>query len=84
MKKSISEYINALSDGDFDILEEIFCEKYNQMLDLYWLIREYSDVTSSLTYNRCEESEVLKIEMTLVNVKPKDVIKAISSGGKPI
>ena len=79
MKKSIPEYIKALSDNDFEILEEIFCEKYSQMIELYWLIRGYSDVTSSLTYDKCDNQNTLKIQMVLVNVKPKDVVKNLNS-----
>lgn len=79
MKKSIPEYINTLSDGDFEILEEIFDDKYYQMKALYWLICDYSDVTTSLTYDGSVDSNVLRIEMTLVNKKPKKVVEEIES-----
>jgi hypothetical protein len=79
MKKSIPEYINTLSDGDFEILEEIFDNKYSQMMALYWLIRDYSDVTTSLTYDGSVDSNVLRIEMTLLNHKPKKVVEEIES-----
>ena len=48
MKKSIPEDIKVLSGNDFDVLEEIFIDKYSQMLDLYWLISDYSDFVVSI------------------------------------
>lgn len=78
MKQSIPEYISALSDNDFEVLEEIFCEKYSQMIELYWLIRGYSNITTSLTYDK-NSSESLKIEMTLIDGKPKDIVNEITS-----
>ena len=41
-------YITELSDNDFEVLEEIFIEKYNKFIHLYWLLKEYSENISLL------------------------------------
>lgn len=77
MKKSIPEYIRVLSDNDFSILEEIFLDKYEKFLELYWLIRNYSENIVSLKYETVEEKDELKIKMKLANVKIDKVMKKI-------
>ena len=58
MKKSMPEYIKALSDDKFEILQEIFENKYFKFLQLYWLIRQYSDYISSLKYKSTKRETI--------------------------
>ena len=78
MKKSMPEYIATLSDNDFEILEEIFEDKYKKFLDLYWLIRDFSDYITSLKYKKTKK-DILKIEFTITKIKVSDVLEKINS-----
>ena len=73
MKKSMPEYIKALSDDKFEILQEIFENKYFKFLQLYWLIRQYSDYISSLKYKSTKKDK-LKINMTLNELDIEEVM----------
>ena len=53
-------YITELSDNDFEVLEEIFIEKYNKFIHLYWLLKEYSENISQLQYNSSSKDELNK------------------------
>lgn len=77
MKKSIPEYIKVLSGNDFDVLEEIFIDKYSQILDLYWLISDYSDFVVSMKYKKTKK-DVLKIELVLAKISVNKVLEDIS------
>lgn len=70
-------YIQELSRDDFEILEEIFVDKYNKFLKLYWMINSYSDYISELNYNSSEKNE-LSISMHLVKLKPDKVLKELT------
>lgn len=78
MKKSMPEYVLALSDGDYDILEEIFTEKYQKFVQLYWLICKYSDYITSLSYKETKK-EVLKVDLTLAKLKVSKVLEDMNS-----
>lgn len=67
MKKSMPEYISALSNNDFSIFENIIENKYQKFLTLYWLLRDYSDYISALKYEEANNN-ILKIEVTLSNI----------------
>lgn len=81
MKKSMPEYIATLSDNDFDILEEIFLDKYDKFLNVYWLIRDYSDYITTLKYKKTSK-ETLKIEFTVTKLSVDKVINEINSNIK--
>ena len=78
MKKSMPEYIAALSDNDYDILEEIFTDKYQKFVQLYWLICRYSDYISSLSY-KVTKKDVLKVDLTLAKLKVSKVLDEMNS-----
>ena len=77
MKKSTSEYVTALSDDNFEILEDIFTNKYRKFVQLYWLISGYSDYISSLSYKETKK-EVLKVDLTLAKLKVDKVMEELS------
>ena len=76
MKKSMPEYISALSNNDFSILENIIEYKYQKFLTLYWLMKEYSDYISGLKYEDAP-NDILKIEVTLSNIDIDKVMKKL-------
>lgn len=77
MHSSMPAYITELSDNDFDILEEIFIDKYQKFIQLYWLLKEYSDNIARLQYNNSDKNE-LNISMKIVNIKPDVIISELS------
>ena len=81
MKKSMPEYIATLSDDDFEILEEIFEDKYQKFLDVYWLIRDYSEYITTLKYKKTKK-EILKIEFTVTKISVDKVMDQINSNIK--
>ena len=64
MKKSMTEYISLLSEDDFEILEEIFEDKYKKFVSIYWMLCDYSEYITSLKYKKTKK-DTLKIEVTL-------------------
>ena len=52
MLQTMPSYICAMSEGDIDVLEEIFIDKYFEFIDLYWMLRDYSEDISTITYDK--------------------------------
>ena len=77
MHSSMPAYITELSDNDFDILEEIFIDKYQKFIQLYWLLKEYSNNIARLQYNNSDKNE-LNISMKVVNIKPDVIMSELS------
>lgn len=71
-------YINELSGNDFEVLEELFIDKYNKFIHLYWLLKEYSENIANLQYNNSSKDE-LNISMKVVNIKPSSIIEELSN-----
>ena len=69
----MTEYMNVLSENNFDILEEIIRDKYRKFTSLYWMLKEYSDFITSMKY-KSSKHEVLKIELKLSGIKTEDVL----------
>lgn len=78
MIKSMPGYVCAMSDGDIDILEEIFIKKYSEFLDCYWILKDFSDYIDNLTYDKKKE-DCLSIKFSLSSVSPDDVIHTLKS-----
>lgn len=76
MKKNMPEYITTLSDNNYEILEEIFEDKYHKFTQLYWLLKEYSDSITSLKY-KSTDKDVLKIHMTVEGLDNDEVVDEI-------
>lgn len=78
MKKTVPAYITALSNDDMEILEDIFYHKYKKFMELFWLIKDYSDYTKSITYKKTKK-DVLKIELVLAHLDTEKVMEEIQS-----
>lgn len=70
--------MKALSDDDYEILEELFTEKYRKCMEVYWLIRDYSDYITTLRYKKTKK-DILKITMTLAKIKSETVLNELST-----
>lgn len=76
MKRNMPEYISVLSDNNYEIFEEIFNDKYKNFIEMYWLIRNFSDNTKSLKYKTTKKN-ILKIELVVENIDTKKVLSSI-------
>ena len=65
----MSEYIKALTDDDFSILEEIIQCKYRKFIKFYWMIKEHSDMIIDMVYDTNQEDNHDKL---LINLKVED------------
>jgi len=64
MKKSMTDYLYALSENSYDNLYEIMSTKYRKFLRIYWLLKEFSDNITGLKYKEKSEKDRLKITVT--------------------
>lgn len=78
--KSMPEYISDLSGDDFEVLEEIFLEKYQKFIQLYWLINGYSDDIKDLCYNSKGDSE-LNISFKVSGISSDSLVEELSETG---
>lgn len=82
MAKSMTEQVIELSDNDFDKLEEIFLDKYQKFIQLYWLLYGWDALIDQLIYNDSEAS-VLVVDVELSSdAKPAEQMKKIKSAIK--
>ena len=68
MKKSITDYLYALSENSYDDLYDIMSKKYRKFIRIYWLLKDYSDNIIMLKYKEKSESDKLKISVTFSGV----------------
>ena len=76
MKQNMQEYITVLSDNNYDVFEEIFLDKYEKFIELFWLIKNFSDNTKTLKYKTTKKN-ILKIELVVENISAKEVLSSI-------
>lgn len=77
MKKDMITCIRAISSDDYDTLLEIIEHKYRKFCDLYWLIREYTDFITYLSYKDREKLNSLKIEFKVSGINTKNVVEEL-------
>ena len=69
---TMPSYICAMSEGDIDVLEDIFINKYREFIDFYWMIKDLSNDISKLTYDK-KKKDCLSIKFTLDTLNPEDI-----------
>ena len=79
MKKCMTNYLYALSEDDADVLFEIISFKYRKFIDLYWLLKDYSDNITSLRYKDKTEKNILQIAVTFSGIESKAVARILKS-----
>ena len=73
MKKSMVDYLYALSENSYDVLYEIMSSKYRKFIRVYWLLKDYSEYIVVLKYKEKTEKEKLKITVTFSGIDVDDV-----------
>ena len=76
MTKSMTSYINALTEDDYDLFEDIFINKYKKFSCFYWLICDFNDYIDNLHYNQ-SDSDTLNIDITMSS-KVKKLVEKIN------
>lgn len=79
MKKSMTNYLYALSEDDMDVLYEIIAMKYRKFIRLYWLLKDFSDNIIKLKYKEKTELNVLKIVVVFSNIDVDKICKKLTS-----
>jgi hypothetical protein len=75
LERTIPSYIESACSGDFEILEEIFEDKYSEFLDCYWLLKEYTEFITSLDYERNKKN--LELNVSFKDLKISDVVEGL-------
>ena len=68
MKKSITDYLYALSEDNHDKLFEIMSGKYRKFIRIYWLLKDYSDNIIFLKYKEKSDKDKLQISATFSGI----------------
>ena len=68
MKKSITDYLYALSEDSYENLYEIINNKYRKFIRIYWLLKDYSDYITFLKYKEKSEKDKLQISVTFSGI----------------
>lgn len=79
MKKSMTNYLYALSEDDMDVLYEIIAMKYRKFIRLYWLLKDFSDNIIKLKYKEKTDLNVLKIVVVFSNIDVDKICKKLTS-----
>ena len=72
MKKSMTEYISALTENNYERLEELISNRYRKFITLYWLICDYSDFITAFEYKDTDSNQ-LKIKLKLHDIDVDEV-----------
>lgn len=64
MKKSMTDYLYALSENSYDTLYDIISTKYRKFIRVYWLLKDYSDNIIGLKCKEKTEKDKLKITVS--------------------
>lgn len=75
LERTIPSYIESACSGDFEILEEIFEDKYSEFLDCYWLLKEYTEFITNLEYERNKKD--LEISISFKDLKTSDILDGL-------
>lgn len=78
LNKSIPDYMLALAT-DFEDLEALFVDRYFEFIDVYWLLKDFSDEIESLEYDDNSNKKGLKIKVKVKKSKTKDVVDKLIS-----
>ena len=75
VERSIPSYIETACSGNFEILEEIFEDKYSEFLDCYWLLKEYTEFITTLEYEKNKKN--LEINISFKDLKISDIVESL-------
>lgn len=77
MKANLPDFISTLSENQFEILDELITDKYAECIEMYWMIRNYADYITELTYNQKKHSVSLNLTVKLKGIKSKTFLETI-------
>jgi len=75
LERTIPSYMQSACSGDFEILEEIFEDKYSEFLDCYWLLKEYTEFITDFVYERNKKD--LEINISFKDLKISEVLSGL-------
>ena len=78
MKQNMPSYIANMAKGDLYVLEEIINDKYEEFVNCYWALKEYSKNVVSIEYFKRKRSS-LTIAVVLKDIDYNEVVEKLSS-----
>ena len=75
MYRTIPSYIESACSGDFQIIEEIFENKYSEFMDFYWMLKEYTEFITSVEYEKNKKD--LELSITFKDLKTSDIVDGL-------
>jgi hypothetical protein len=79
--RCMPSYVCTMSQGDCDVLEDIFCHKYHEFISCYWLLKEYSEFISDMKYDDTEKDRLV-IDIKLDKLNLDDVLHSLKCESK--
>lgn len=64
MKKSMTDYVSALSGSNMEVFEDIIANKYRKFVKFFKIMKDYSEYITKLNYEFSDKN-TLSIEITL-------------------
>lgn len=83
MKKSLTEYVSALTGTDMEAFEDIIVTKYKKFLKFYEIIKEYSDNVTELEYEFSDDN-TLSVNVSFdkdIKIDKDELISDMESSG---
>lgn len=75
--KTIPDYLNMLSNNDFDNLEKIFSNHYIKFIKIYRILESNMDDIDSLSY--FDTDNTLTVDASFNKKESKNIIKKLSN-----
>lgn len=73
MREDMAEYLNAMTMGDLDTLEEIISHQYRKFVRFYKIVKRYSSSIAKLKYDFRGSSSLDVVLILEKGVEPKTI-----------
>ena len=77
MQKSIRQYLYALTGSDYNLLFDLLSYRYKKFIEIYWLLKEYSENITDIYYDNNEEKNTLVISASFSDIQASEVASYI-------
>ena len=73
MQKSIRQYLYALTGSDYNLLFDLLSYRYKKFIEVYWLLKRYSENIIDIYYDNNEEKNTLLISASFSDIPASEV-----------
>ena len=64
MKKSLTDYISALTGTSVETFEDLIGNKYRKFLNFFEIVKDYSEYIKTMEYEFTENGDTLSVKIT--------------------